>query len=280
MEGLWFEALPSPLGADAVRLARDAERLAPLASLGVQRVLVPEVKDGDYATVDPAVFARRVHDVTGLPTTVAVDTVAQPASELAATIHRRSGRGVDGLLLVGGQDSRRRYPGPGVTAALATHAGHHACGVVTIPTRRRAYLDEPDRLQAKHEAGARFSISQILFEAETPIALARDLAIRGKKAVPTYWTLAPVVAPRDLRFMQRLGAHVPQTLVKGFERCSDDGTRRRASIAHAVNVARQLAQAHEDEDLGPFGFCVSHVMTKNVEAAFDLTRALQEEFGA
>lgn len=271
---LLFEALPT----DA-RLASEAKQghvdsLRPLAKLGVDAINVPEILDGAYPTVEPRRFARAVQETTGLPAIVNRITVQEPAAAFDAWIDDTVAVGIEHVVLVGGERSDRRHPGPSVTQGLRRAAPRvpGRLGVITIPTRRRPDLDEPERLAAKRRAGADLAISQILCEAEAAKTLHADV---GPGGIPICWSLAPVVRTKDLAFLQWLGVEVPKAYERRLRGARDDDHRRALSQGANADIARSLLEHAEEEGLGPVGFCIEHVMRSNMEPAFALVERVQ-----
>lgn len=274
---LWFEALPSALCADGQRLRRDLERLEPVAHAGVERLLVPEVLDGEHSTVDNVAFAAAASDATGLPAGAAICVAPRDHAALDARAVQADAAGIDRLLLVGATHRRQTLAGPDVHEALGRLQGRDL-GVVTIPARRRWRFDEPHRLLRKQRAGASFGVSQILYDAEDALRLRRaylDALAPSERPLPVLYSLAPVRNVRDLDFMHLLGVHVPHDLGRRL-RDAPPHSRQRIAQDAALRVAGRLAQAHEEKGLGPYGFCISHVMVGNVEAATELAAAVHD----
>lgn len=275
---IWFEAVPSPAGADAERVRADAERIRRATQAGATRILVPEVADTGFEAVDPIRFGAQVAAATGTPVGVALVTAQRSPEEVAARILLADSHGVDTLLIVGPASRAASPAGPSVTETLDAHGRGRNLGVVTIPTRRRDDLDEPQRVLRKQRAGARFAVSQILFEAETALALRRDYLAGlspGEAPIPFYYSIAPVVRKRDLRFLETLGVAIPKEVRARIEAAKGP---QRAQVAQelVLDVVRSLVQHHTHQGLGPFGFCISHVMHDNVDAAVALLEAVGE----
>jgi 5,10-methylenetetrahydrofolate reductase len=287
---LLFEALPPQVDSSEAQWQDHLDLLDPLKHAGLAGVNVPEIVNGHYKTVEPRSFAAALQRRLGVRAILNRITVhhALPALQSWAT-ETRQGHGIHDLVLVGGERSTQPYPGIDVTSALhglrpgvAKANGH--LGVVTIPTRRRTVLDEPERLLRKQQAGADFAISQILCEAEAARRLQADVAatLGGRKPLTLFWSLAPVAKKRDLEFLAWLGVDVPEDVRKDL--LAEDAGRRLAR-SHALNlaIARGLLEGAEAGGGLPIGFCVEHVMLSNIEAGIDLVdqvRSLVREFKA
>jgi len=282
-----FEALPPQVDSSAEQWQDHLGLLDPLKHAGLAGVNVPEIVNGHYTTVEPRAFASALQRRLGVRAILNRITVhhALPALRSWAT-QTRLGSGIHDFVLVGGERSSEAYPGVGVVPALQALSpgvrkanGH--LGVITIPTRRRPDLDEPQRLLAKQAAGASFAVSQILCEPEAALRLQSDLAAAAPPgtAPPTlFWSLAPVARKRDLEFLDWLGVATPVAVRKDLLGRADGAARLARS--HEVNlaIARRLLEGAEGGAGGtvPIGFCVEHVMLSNIDAAVDLVDRLRE----
>lgn len=274
-----FEALPGPAADAPAMQEAHIDALRPVRALGIDGLLVPEIINGQYATVAPRRFAAALRQATGLPTSVACITVQRDAGALDAWADEAASDGL-GALLVGGESSAVAYPGLGVTAAVARVGTRLPCSVVTIPTRRRSIRDEPQRLLEKQRAGAVQAVSQILYEPRAAQRLQADLRAAsdaaGTPPLPLVWSLAPVVRKNDIAFLEWLGVDIPRAT---RQRLLDAGTpdqREARSLGLCEDIARGLLGHAEAEDTGPIGFCIEHVRQNNVDAAFRLVERVRE----
>lgn len=281
---LLFEALPTDAEFDRDGREFHLDMLRPLRTMGVAAVNVPEIIGGHYRTVDPTAFAAGVQETTGLPTVVNRITVQEPAAGLDRWVDAAAARGVDHYVFVGGESSQDAHVGPSVTQALeATRprlGDHQTVGCITIPTRRRPVLDEPERLLRKHAAGADFAISQILGESVSAADLQRDTAQHALEhdatCIPLFWSLSPIVRTKDIRFLEWLGVQIPRPYRQALH---DAGTRdARLRTSHRTNesMVRNLLEHAEHEDHGPIGFCIEHVMRSNMAPAFELVERVRD----
>lgn len=277
-----FEALPPQVGATQGQWQDHLGLLDPLRGAGLAAVNVPEIVNGHYQTVEPRSFAAALQRRLGVRAIVNRITVHHALPDLRSwATETRVGHAIQDLVLVGGESSSQRHPGVGVVEALEglredvqTGGGH--LGVVTIPTRRRKDLDEPERLLRKQEAGADFAISQILCEPEAALRLQSDLAAKStaRKPLTLFWSLAPVARPRDLEFLRWLGVDLPDGVRRDLLAAASPAARLARSHALNLAIARRLLEGAEAADAGPIGFCVEHVMLSNIEAAVDLVHRL------
>lgn len=185
--------------------------------------------------------------------------VKQPPVELEQwlldTYHRF---GIENIVLVGGETSKIEYPGPSVPDAnrlTKNYLNQGKCkyaereidstnftiGNICIPTRRNKDFDEPKRMLQKVQAGADFFTSQIITEAQTPIALLKDFSelIDREKCTPPLicWSFSPIAEKKDADFLRWLGVHIPEQVEEMILE-SDDPVS--ASIDRAENVWQQI----------------------------------------
>lgn len=284
-----FEALPPQVDSTEEQWQDQLDLLDPLRRAGLSGVNVPEIVNGHYTTVEPRAFAAALQRRLGVRAILNRITVhhSLPALQSWAT-ETRLGHGIHDFVLVGGERSATSYPGVGVLPALeGLRAGVEnsggQLGVITIPTRRRPDVDEPERLLRKQAAGASFAVSQILCEPEAALRLQRDVAKSvqpGTAPIRLFWSLAPVAKRRDLEFLAWLGVEVPDDVRKDLLSQADGARRIERSHALNIAVARRLLESAEETG-SPIGFCVEHVMLSNIEAAVDLVdrvRSLTREF--
>jgi 5,10-methylenetetrahydrofolate reductase len=283
-----FEALPPQVGSTQEQWQDHLGLLEPLRHAGLAGVNVPEIVNGHYTTVEPRAFAAALQRRLGVRAILNRITVHHSLPELQSwATETRVGHAIHDLVLVGGESSAQRHPGVGVVEALgglraSVQAGGGHLGVVTIPTRRRKDLDEPERLLRKQEAGADFAVSQILCEPEAALRLQADLAARGPaaghKPLTLFWSLAPVARKRDLEFLRWLGVDLPAYVRRGLMVEASPEARLRRSNELNLAIARRLLEGAEagGAGAGAIGFCVEHVMLSNIEAAIDLVSQIRE----
>jgi hypothetical protein len=235
-------------------------------------VLVPEILDGEYRTADPVTFAADLGDHVGAPAFVNQITVNHTATRLQERASIAREQGVRGFVLVGPASSGHRFPGVGVEEGLQALRGHGALGVVTIPGRERPGLSEAERLLRKRLAGAEFAVSQVIMDPGPACRLLEEVVEecrRNDVAPPRlYWTLAPFSSPSDLALLAKLGVRVP----KGAVSLVHSGT---PALNYNLDVARQLGEQSERCGVKA-GFCVSHLTLRNVGAAVELARVINE----
>ena len=286
-----FEALPPQVESTEEQWQDHLDLLDPLRRAGLAGVNVPEIVNGHYKTVEPRAFAAALQRRLATKAILNRITVHHTVPQLRGWVaESRLGHDIGTFVFVGGESSATTYPGAGVGEALAAlrptvEGAGGALGVITIPTRRRAVGDEPQRLLAKAAAGARFAISQILCEPTAASRLQKDLQVVAAArpdggAVPAppqlFWSLAPVARPRDLEFLKWLGVDVPPGIEKALRAEASPAARLEASARLNEGIARDLLTAAERDGTPAPGFCVEHVMLSNIEAAIALVDRVKD----
>ncbi len=258
---LWFEALPTRAAADAAEHEAHLERLVPAVDAGATGYLVPELSDAAVPAMDNLAFAATLHERTGAPVRIAILTATRTQAEIDARIEAAHDAGICGFLLVGKSHRDEPLAGPDVLQAL--HDAHGECGVVTIPHRNR-HGRESARLHAKQCAGARFAVTQILYDTDEALRTVHNLRQKGGDPLRVMIGIAPAQRRSDVRLLRSLGVVVPPAL--------DVAKPGQAAFDLATDTAQRLIT-----DIGgPTGVCVSHITYSNIEAAIDLLATVKD----
>lgn len=224
-----------------------------------------------------------------IPPLAHLTCVDQSRAELIAVIESYLADGVrDFLALRGdppkGQSDWRPHPDGLLYAyqlvALLREVAHAhgvdnlSIGVTAFPAQHaqeRWRQQGLDVLRAKQDAGADFAITQVFYEVEQWVDLARDAADAGI-GLPIVPEVMPLVsATRAARADQLTGVPAPAELHAALESAETDDEARAVGVAHAARLSQQLV------DAGAPGI---HIITFNRhEAALELVRALGLERG-
>lgn len=287
---LMYEVIPPPRSAPREEVADTAAFIRNLLSdHDIDAVNVPDVRNESrngnrearfMKKRDPRQFALTLSDIFGDDAEIicnrctVYETEAEQREWLAQTYEKF---GIENLVLVGGESSDIDYPGPSVprmtelARAVAEDTGTDASlGAITIPTRRREDLDEPDRMLYKVQHGTEFFTSQVIFEAESSCQLLADYDRTCKEAgvdpVPVFLSFAPITGRKDAGFLEWLGAEIPATC-KDWILATHARTLDR-SVRVAEHALREVLRFAEREELDvPIGVNVEHVMRYNFEAS-------------
>jgi 5,10-methylenetetrahydrofolate reductase len=193
--------------------------------------------------------------------------------------------GIQNVVLVGGESSQIRYPGPSVleTAEQARAAELPTClGGITIPSR----LGEGERIRRKQTAGLDFFTTQVLFDSNDIVWLIQQL--NGVEA-RVFLSFAPVTHSKDLQFLRWLGADIPQHLdrflLRGEGADSSAASNRAPEPTDAsdlcfersLDLARRILMDVFDNlppDPPPIGLNVEHINQRNFQPALEMLKEL------
>lgn len=241
---------------------------------------LPQVLDENHMgqpfhrNMDPREFVGRLGDLDVDPIVNNVVVHASSADafrnwtrESLDALHLRS------FVLVGGTQSRIRYPGPTVLEAdriLRSEAAGRddvALGNITIPDRD----DEVDRLLEKTRAGCDFFTTQVLFEAEPMATVLRAYgkrcAAEGLPPATVLLSFAPISDYQDLEFLAWLGAIIRPRTEEALLNSKGSETGR-ASIEVARTLWTHLrAAAAQSRPAVPLGVNIEEVSLHNLDLA-------------
>ena len=291
-----YTVIPPPVGTPAAAIRVCAESVHRLAQdTHIDAINIPEVRDEVtrpsprtspfVPKIEPRVFGRLLQEGFDRPLEAIVDrgiVYTHWANQRRWLCRTWQEYRIHNLVLVGGESSRIRYPGPSVIEAacrihreLRPQGCEYFLGGITIPTRR----NEPERLIEKARCGIRFFTSQVLYEAENTQALlkeyhdrCRELSVEPQRI---FLSFAPISSRRDLEFLKWLGVEIPgaveREILNGWI-----GTAWR-SIKVAERILSEILTFARDEKLSvPLGINVEHVMKHNFEISRDLVLCLSE----
>lgn len=283
-----YEVIPPPHNAPREEVADTAAFIrALLSDHPIDAINVPDVRNEDrngnrkasfMKKRDPRQFALTLQDVFGGDVDLIVNRVTvheQEAEQYDWLKTTYSSFGIPNVVLVGGESSDVDYPGPGVTRT-AEIAGEVAealdveatLGGITIPTRRRERLDEPERMLHKMRHGIGFFTSQVIYEARASCQLLRDYDAACREAgvdpAPVFLSFAPIAGRKDLEFLEWLGVEVPPACQEWILATHARPLDRSVRVAeHALREV--LAYVHRRDIQVPVGINVEHVMRYNFE---------------
>jgi 5,10-methylenetetrahydrofolate reductase len=252
----------------------------------VDAINLPEIRDENRSSerthrfvprVEPRVFGARLRSEVGADVVINRGVVYEP-DPLDWFRRTREDFGIEHVVLVGGETSRIRYPGPGVVEAAeqVRSAGLPlSLGGISIPSRLR----EAERIRRKNAAGLIFFTTQVLFDSNDIVSLVQQL--NGLEA-RLFLSFSPVSHPRDLEFLRWLGADIPAHLDHFLLYGHDSGISKEAPSAtrpalnHSIDLARRILMDVFDNlppDPPPLGLNIEHINRRNFAPA---VRMLEE----
>ncbi len=244
----------------------------------VEAINLPEVRDearGAERThrfvprVDPRLLGARIHRET--ETEVVVNRVVVHEPDQERWFRETYGDfGIQHVVLVGGESSQTRYPGPSVLEAAqqARAAGVPLnLGGISIPSR----LHESERIRHKRAAGLVFFTSQVLFDSNDIVWLIQRL--NGLEA-RIFLSFAPVCHERDLEFLRWLGADIPADLDRFLLRGEGAGG---SCLERSLDLAQRILMDVFDNlppDPPPLGLNIEHINRRNFAPAVEMLERL------
>jgi 5,10-methylenetetrahydrofolate reductase len=187
--------------------------------------------------------------------------------------------GVDHVILVGGESSQAKYPGPTVLDAAEQVLAAKlpiSLGGISIPSRLR----EAERVRRKCAAGLRFFTTQVLFDSNDIVWLIQRL--NGLEA-RVFLSFAPVSHPRDLEFLRWLGADIPDDLdrflLRGQAATESSSAVHESCLERSLNLAQRILMDVFDNlppDPPPLGLNIEHINQRNLVGAVKMVERLGE----
>lgn len=290
----FFEVVPpaadKPLAVESLMQELDGVRhLADAVNL-------PEIRDEGRGARPTAEFVERLDArvlgariVRELKTEVVVNHVVVHEPDPVTWFRETHGKfGISHVVLVGGESSKVRYPGPSVLEA-AKHVKASGLpvqvGGVTIPSR----VNEAERIRRKTEAGLAFFTTQVLFDSNDIVWLIQRL--NGLEA-RMFLSFAPVSHARDVAFLRWLGADIPRDLDRfllggdllqasqaGKPAPSAPEEKERLAAARQTCLERSLDLSQRilldvfdnlPPDPPPIGLNIEHINRRNVPGAMKM----------
>jgi 5,10-methylenetetrahydrofolate reductase len=280
----FFEMVPPAVGKpESLESAvTEAKKVRPL----VDALNLPEIHDEQRGAerthrfverLEPRVLAAHIRREVDVEI-VLNRCVVYEADQLRWFRETREDFGVGHAILVGGESSQVRYPGPSVLEAaeqVRTAELPFSLGGISIPSR----LHEAERIRRKQAAGLRFFTTQVLFDSNDIVSLIQQL--NGLEA-RIFLSFAPVSHPRDLEILRWLGADIPadldRFLLHGEGR--GDGSAAAAaetSFARSLNLAQRILMDVFDSlppDPPLVGLNVEHINRRNFAPAVRMLERL------
>ena len=191
---------------------------------------------------------------------------------------------IENLILVGGESSDIKYPGPSVneTSEYITrdlNAGRFDffCGGITIPSRKI----ESVRLLKKGSNGIEFFTSQVLYDGKKIKKMLKyyDDVCKENNVLPRRILLsfAPVSSKKNIDFLKWLGVEIPSQTEKRL-------TNKKTSMSdESLEIASEILKGilNNNEKLGitvPIGLNVEHIMSYNFQSSINMLQELSKVY--
>ena len=197
-----------------------------LSQTHIDAINIPEVLDeggrGKRPVVnqkrgEPREFGRLLQDIVGVEAIVNRVVVHEPFDAQMKWIEETNkDYEIENLIIVGGESSNVKYPGPSVNEVLKSISGQYNenggdifCGGIAIPSRTA----ESKNLITKSENGSEFFTTQVLYDSSNIIKMIGHYQERCDElnTFPRRLLLsfAPVSSQKNIEFLKWLGVEIP-----------------------------------------------------------------------
>lgn len=270
-----------------------AERISSLLSqTHIDAINIPEVHEENARGLRPVKnleraeareFGRLLQDNVGIEAIVNRVTVHNDLDYQKSWIKETFyDYDIENLILVGGESSDIKYPGPSVneTSEYITrdlNAGRFDffCGGITIPSRKI----ESVRLLKKGSNGIEFFTSQVLYDGKKIKKMLKyyDDVCKENNVLPRRILLsfAPVSSKKNIDFLKWLGVEIPSQTEKRL-------TNKKTSMSdESLEIASEILKGilNNNEKLGitvPIGLNVEHIMSYNFQSSINMLQELSK----
>ena len=268
-----------------------AERISSLLSqTHIDAINIPEVHEENARGLRPVKnleraeareFGRLLQDNVGIEAIVNRVTVHNDLDYQKSWIKETFyDYDIENLILVGGESSDIKYPGPSVneTSEYITrdlNAGRFDffCGGITIPSRKI----ESVRLLKKGSNGIEFFTSQVLYDGKKIKKMLKyyDDVCKENNVLPRRILLsfAPVSSKKNIDFLKWLGVEIPSQTEKRL-------TNEKTNMSdESLEIASEILKGilNNNEKLGitvPIGLNVEHIMSYNFQSSINMLQEL------
>jgi len=238
-------------------------------------------------TIDPSEYAQHFPPASGKSTVLYKACSEADEAAFASWLDGAQRRNHHTLNLVGPSSSGDT---PRISmeraAALVNERPGMAFGCVTIAERHLTKGTEHLNLLRKAGFGAKWFISQAVYDAEATIKLLHDYAgecrRRGCRPVKILLTFAPVGRPKTLEFVKWLGVHVPSAVEERIlaKANATESKTKEAAVLESIDVCCEALQRILQMAGGcgvPLGLSVESLsgFREEIDGCFELFRRLQ-----
>ena len=222
-----------------------------------------------------------LQDIVGIEAIVNRVVVHMPLKKQMEWIHETYSKyEIDNLIIVGGESSKQKYPGPTVNESLEKISQDNRrlensilCGGICIPSRRK----ESKNLIRKSECGADFFTTQVLCDSGNIIKMIKNYQERCDK-VNTFprrilLSFAPVSSQKNIDFLKWLGVEIPKDTERYLN--GRPGAMTERSLDVAIEVLNEILAFIANNNLKvPVGLNVEHIMSYNFQSSVEMLQEL------
>ena len=261
-----------------------------LSQTHIDVINIPEVHEeigrGDRPVLnqergEPRKFGMLLQDIVGIEAIVNRVVVHLPFKDQMKWIEETYSKyEIDNLIIVGGESSEQKYPGPTVNQSLMAVSEIMMedkqkifCGGICIPSRNK----ESKNLIKKSECGAEFFTTQVLCDSENIIKMIKNYQDRCNE-IGTFprrilLSFAPVSSKKNIDFLKWLGVEIPHDTEKYLN--GRPGSMIERSLDVAIEVLNEILGFISDNNLKvPVGLNVEHIMSYNFQSSVEMLQEL------
>ena len=261
-----------------------------LSQTHIDAINIPEVHDevgrgerpvSNQERGEPRKFGMLLQDIVGIEAIVNRVVVHMPLKKQMEWIHETYSKyEIDNLIIVGGESSKQKYPGPTVNESLEKISQDNRrrensilCGGICIPSRRK----ESKNLIRKSECGAEFFTTQVLCDSGNVIKMIKNYQERCDK-VNTFprrilLSFAPVSSQKNIDFLKWLGVEIPKDTERYLN--GRPGAMTERSLDVAIEVLNEILDFINNNSLKvPVGLNVEHIMSYNFQSSVEMLQEL------
>ena len=261
-----------------------------LSQTHIDAINIPEVHDevgrgerpvSNQKRGEPRKFGMLLQDIVGIEAIVNRVVVHMPLKKQMEWIQETYSKyEIDNLIIVGGESSKQKYPGPTVNESLEKISQDSRrlentilCGGICIPSRKK----ESKNLIRKSECGAEFFTTQVLCDSSNVIKMIKNYQERCDK-VNTYprrilLSFAPVSSQKNIDFLKWLGVEIPKDTERYLN--GRPGSMTERSLDVAIEVLNEILAFITNNNLKvPVGLNVEHIMSYNFQSSVEMLQEL------
>ena len=261
-----------------------------LSQTHIDAINIPEVHDevgrgerpvSNQERGEPRKFGMLLQDIVGIEAIVNRVVVHMPLKKQMEWIQETYSKyEIDNLIIVGGESSKQKYPGPTVNESLEKisqdsrrRENSILCGGICIPSRRK----ESKNLIRKSECGAEFFTTQVLCDSDNIMKMIKNYQERCDK-VNTFprrilLSFAPVSSQKNIDFLKWLGVEIPKDTERYLN--GRPGSMTERSLDVAIEVLNEILTFITNNNLKvPVGLNVEHIMSYNFQSSVEMLQEL------
>ena len=261
-----------------------------LSQTHIDAINIPEVHDevgrgerpvSNQERGEPRKFGMLLQDIVGIEAIVNRVVVHMPLKKQMEWIQETYSKyEIDNLIIVGGESSKQKYPGPTVNESLEKisqdsrrRENSILCGGICIPSRRK----ESKNLIRKSECGAEFFTTQVLCDSDNIMKMIKNYQERCDK-VNTFprrilLSFAPVSSQKNIDFLKWLGVEIPKDTERYLN--GRPGSMTERSLDVAIEVLNEILDFITNNKLKvPVGLNVEHIMSYNFQSSVEMLQEL------